>query len=362
MPSRESSWVRRTAGFAAHHHWVISRAELVGLGMPLSTIDSWLESGRLVPLLHAVYGYGRDIESSESAWRAALLAAGPGAALAGRTACEFWGMVQKRKGIPARIRIASGRNSAGTLKGRSRSLARTRVELIHRQLDPAETCQRNGFTVTTPARAQIDFAAEASPAAVRFAFLEACRLGHLGRTEIEYCFRRIAGRRGATSLRPHLALWVPELQRINSVLEGLFLLAWIPHDHRRPLVNEKVLGYEVDCYWPSHRLVFELDGRAYHANPAARARDAVKDRRLRAGGLTVIRFGYEAVNEDPGTVLRTGSRLLDAAEASGWFPAPSLGPKPAKSRTIPDLPGLVGKKDSGPGRIHPEHLLPGERL
>jgi len=162
-------------------------------------------------------------------------------------------------------------------------------------------------------RSLIDFAAEADATAVRFAFLEACRLRLFARRDVEYCFRRIEGRRGATRLRPLLALWIPELLRIRSVLEGLFLLAWVALDPRVPLVNVKVCGYEVDCYWPEQGLVVELDGGAFHSDPLARARDAAKDRVLRDAGLRVRRFDYDTVRDAPEPVVHEVKRVLDSA-------------------------------------------------
>lgn len=316
MGSGKSAQHRLVGGYAAARHWVVSREELLELGLSCPTIQSWLISGRLVPLLKAVYGYGRDIETPESARRAALLAAGPGAVLAGRSACEFWGMVPADGQIPRRIRVACRRKTATTLTGRSPAFARTRVEIVHRDLDPAEICRRDGFAITTPARALVDLSAESTPTDVKYAFLEGCRLGYFRRSDVDYCFRRIHCRRGAKALRPMLALWVPQLGRIRSVAEGALLLAWVAADPRMPRVNEVVHGHEVDLYWPDHGLVFEVDGKAYHGNPAARARDAARDRHLRARGLTVVRFEGAQALERPNQIVAEGRRMLDAIEGN----------------------------------------------
>lgn len=316
MAEHASALPATVRGFASEHHWVLGRQELLDLGMPVPTLESWLASGRLVSLLKSAYGYGRDIESRESAWRAALLATGPGTVLAGRTACEFWGLVRDGGQIPCRIRVASSRNTPAKLTGRSPALSGTRIEIVRRSLEPSETCRRNGFDVTTAARALVDLAAESNPTGVKYAFLEACRLGLFARPDVDYCFRRIHCRRGAKALRPLLGLWVPELNRIRSVLEGAFLLTWVAADRRKPLVNEAVHGREVDFWWPDHGLVFELDGKAFHSDPAARARDAARDRHLRRRGLTVVRFGTRQVLDHPERVVAEGRRRLDAIEAA----------------------------------------------
>lgn len=286
---------------------------MMALGFPSATIDSWLESGRLVTLFHGVYGFGRDIETAGSAWRAALLVAGPGSVLAGRSACEFWGLVRRNRAIPARIQVASAERKAARFPGRSVALSRTRVEAVRRTFEEGECLRRNGLDVTSAARGLIDYAVAADPLAVKFAYLEACRLGHFRRRDVDYCFRRIEGRRGASKLRPLLVLWIPELGRIRSVLEGLFLLAWVARDRRRmPLVNHKVCGYEVDCHWPEQRLMVELDGGAFHGDPLARARDKAKDRMMRAKGFRVLRFDYDTVRDTPELAVREVARRLDA--------------------------------------------------
>lgn len=301
--------------YMAQQYWVASRIELLALGFVSETIDSWLEAERLVPLLQGVYCYGRDVETIESTWKAALLAAGPGSVLAGRSACELWGLVRTDRAIPKRIQVASPKKKSIRFTGRSAALSQTRVQVVRRTFEEGECPRRQGLDVTSAPRALIDYAVEAQPVALKFAFLEACRLGHFHRRDVAYCFRRVSGRRGARKLSPLLALWVPELGRIKSVLEGLFLLAWVDWDRSRmPLVNHKLCGYEVDCYWPEQRLVVELDGGAFHGDPLARARDRAKDRALRLRGFQVLRFDYDPVYDNPGAVVQQVSEALDAQE------------------------------------------------
>jgi hypothetical protein len=313
MRSTSEGRLERLHGHMARNRWVASRAELLALGYPAPTIDSWLESKRLVPLFHGVYGFGRDIETAGSAWRAALLAAGSGSVLAGRTACEIWGLVGRDEGIPARIQVASERRKAIRYAGRSSALARTRVRVVRRKLEIDEVRRLDGLAVMSAPLGVIDYSAEADPVSVKFSFLEACRLGHFGQADVSRCFERIEGRRGATKVRPLLHLWVPELGQTRSVLEGLFLLAWVAQDRRMPRVNQKICGFEVDCFWPERRLIVELDGRRFHADPLVRSRDSLKEGVLRREGFRVARFTYRQVRETPDLVVQEVGRLLDLA-------------------------------------------------
>src|SRR5699024_7826144 len=101
------------------------------------------------------------------------------------------------------------------------------------------------------------------------------------------------------TLRPYLGLWVPELRRIRSVFEGWFLLVWIERGYPMPEVNVRVFGYEVDFYWPEQRSLLELDGAAFHSDPARQALDREKQLHLEANGLDVRRLGYKAFEADP---------------------------------------------------------------
>ena len=296
--------------FMATRWYVAGRAELLAAGFAATRIRSWIRQGRLIGVLHGVYAYGRDIDTTEGAWRAALVAAGPGAVLAGRSACEAWGIIKRRDPFPRLIEVARRSGNSVSFRGLSPAMRRVTIKVTRRDFEPGEVRRKDGFALTSPVRSLIDFAADATSVEVKFAFLEACRLRLFGRRDVEYCFKRIAGRRGATKLYPLLVLWVPELARIRSVLEGLFLLAWVESGRAVPKVNWKVHGFEVDFYWPEHGVVLEVDGKAFHSDPLARRRDDARTRALEARGLRVIRVSYREMMDDPaGVVARVAAML-----------------------------------------------------
>lgn len=299
--------------FMASRRYVSGRAELIQQGFTPSMTKNWLRSGRLIVVFHGVYTYGRDIETRDAAWRAALVAAGPGSFLIGRSACEAWGVIQTQQKIPGTVEVGSGHRKSIVHTGLSPALQGCRVKVASRSPEPGDIRMRNGLKVTRVALALVDLAVNASASDVRFAFLEACRLGLFNHRDVAFCFRRVAGRRGAKKLRPLLAMWVPELARIKSVLEGLFLLAWVERRLEMPQVNVRVCGFEVDDYWPKHRLIVELDGAAFHSDPMSKAQDRKKERILRAAGFKVLRFGYDSVLNAPDLVIK---RVTDTAEFS----------------------------------------------
>jgi len=291
--------LRRLYRFMSTRRFVAHRNELIGLGYSGQQIDGWIRSGRLFKVLRSVYSFGRDVETREAAWRAAILVAGEGSALIGRSACEAWGMVRHRDGIPALVEVGSPFGQARRFSGVSPALRRTEVRVYRRHFKAGDIRRTKGLTLACPVLALIDFAANATGRDVRFAFLEACRLRLFQKRDLEYCHLMLACKSGASRLRPLLALWVPELNRIKSVLEGWFILVWARCKRPMPEVNVKLFGKEVDFYFREFKLAVELDGDAFHSDPVQKQIDREKQRYLESRGLTVLRATFKEFSADP---------------------------------------------------------------
>ncbi|MCB0871365.1 MAG: DUF559 domain-containing protein [Solirubrobacterales bacterium] len=298
--------------FMSTRLFVASVNELTEAGFGYSKIKNWYQRGRLVKVIRGVYSLGRDVESTDAALRAALLFAGPGAALTGASACLKWGFIKSRETIPRYMEIATPHGHSRKKSGTSPAMRHTVISVLKRNLRPDEVRVKDGLALVRPALALIDFAVNASKREVRFAFLEACRLRLFTEEDLKYCFNRMTRRRGARKLRPFLALWVPELLRIKSVLEGWFLLEWVERALEMPEVNVKTFGYEVDCLWRKLGVVLELDGDAFHSDPAQKALDLEKQRFLESRGLIVIRVTYAEFAADPGAVIERVIAVLEA--------------------------------------------------
>jgi hypothetical protein len=303
-------YLRQLYRFMAPREFVASRQELITAGFRPTRIDSWLRHGRLVKIVRSVYAYGRDIETPRAVNRAALLASGPGSALIGRSACEAWGLVETRSALPRLVEVGSDQGQARTFTGLSPALRSTTIKVASRSFQPEDIRNLNGLSVERAALALAEFAANASDPAVRFAFLEACRLRHFGKADLEYCFARLFNRRGVRKLRPYLNLWVPALARTKSVFEGWWLLVWIERGHPMPEVNATIFGFEVDLLWRREGCVLELDGDAFHSDPVQKELDSRKQKHLEANGLEVERLTFKAFEADPvGEVDRVAHRM-----------------------------------------------------
>lgn len=308
--ARPGSQLQELLTFMAARKFVASRHELVRFGFSVHQIENWIKSKRLIPLFCGVYSFGRDVETRDAVLRAALLVAGPEAALTGRSACEKHGMLESGRRTPAYIEVATPGVRAKSKSGRSPATKGTWVNMVNRRLGPTDTRSVDGLKVVLPSLAMIDLSVRAPAPEVRKAFLEASRLGLFGREDVAFCHQRLTGRRGATKLRPLLELWVPSLGRTRSPFEGDVLLRILARRMPEPRINVRVFGREVDFYWEEPGYVLEVDGGAYHSDPLAKARDREKTEFLRSKGLTVKRVSRREFYLDPDAVLDEVARQI----------------------------------------------------
>ena len=73
--------------------------------------------------------------------------------------------------------------------------------------------------------------------------------------------------------------------------------------------NAKIHGYEVDFLWRDLNFVVEVDGYEGHSGRIAFERDRLKQARLQARGVAVMRVTGRQIRRDPDGVL---ARLREA--------------------------------------------------
>ena len=122
---------------------------------------------------------------------------------------------------------------------------------------------------------------------------------------------RSNGRRGAAIL----AAALDELEPTRSVLEREFVALVKAHGLPMPTLNTRVNGYEVDAYWPEHRLVVELDGHEFHRTRGAFERDRIRDAELQLAGYRVLRVTHRRLTTAPDEVMAAVHSLLGPGNA-----------------------------------------------
>jgi predicted transcriptional regulator of viral defense system len=277
---------RGLAELAAQQHGVISRRQLARCGLSGSSVSRWVASGRLHPVYPHVYALGHAALSLEGRLIAALLYAGPGAALSHTTAAWRWSLIEAE---PRLIHL--------TVPGRRRS--RTKIR-IHHSRDP-EITECRGMPVTTVARTLVDIAAALPAAQLRRALAEADFRGLLDARAVELVLAR--RRPGSKALRTALQSHMPSLAQTLSVLEERFLDLCTSSGIPVPEVNARIGQMKVDAVWRERRVVVELDGAAAHRGWAAIKRDRQRELALRSLGYLVIRYTWEQITQHSDEVV-----------------------------------------------------------
>lgn len=274
------------AAVAARQWGVVARSQLERCGLSGSAISRWAAQGRLHRIHQGVYAVGHPLLDHRGRATAALLYAGPGAALSHQTGGWWWRMIET---APRRIHVVSPRRCP-SLPEVCVHPRRDRVRIHH-----------DGLPVTTPAQTLLDLASTLPLPDLRRALAEADYRGLLDPPAIERLLGR--GRPGAGALRKALLLHLPQLAATRSLLERRFLLLVERRGLPLPEVNGVVAGLTVDALWRKPRVIVELDGHAAHARPSAAERDRNRDLALRGAGFTVLRYTWQQVTDEPDAVV-----------------------------------------------------------
>jgi predicted transcriptional regulator of viral defense system len=270
----------RVAQSAEKQFGRISRAQLQTIGVDDAKVVRWLADGYLHRELPHVYSVGSRARTTESDLAAALLYAGPGAALSHATAAWWLGLLEDR---PRAIQISTARRCR-SLPGIRVYDRRERTRVMHRRLP-----------ITTVAQILLDLGATASLRVLRKALASAEYHKLLELREAEQVLKR--GSRGASRLRNALKRHQPQLALTKSRLE--LTLVELCEDKGLPIpeINVKVDGWEVDALWREHNRAVELDGYGNHHTPAQLKRDRRKEMALRRVGITLNRYSEDQLDE-----------------------------------------------------------------
>jgi predicted transcriptional regulator of viral defense system len=221
---------QRIAHIAARQHGVVTRAQLLSIGVTRGGIDKRLRRGALHAVHRGVYAVRHPALARRGDYMAAVIALGPGAALSHAGAAALWELRPERSPrIDVTVPTAGGR-------------ATRRLIVVHRALiSMNEIAVRDGIPVTTPARTLLDLA------------------DVLGQRPLERALDEAEHRAGSTWTRTELE------ERMLALCRRAGLPA--------PAVNTDVQGFEADFAWSSGRLVVETDGWQAHRTRRAFERD-----------------------------------------------------------------------------------------
>jgi len=292
---------KAVARLATQQHGVVGRRQLLELGIGRRTLEQWLRAGRLHRLHREAFAVGHARVNQRGRWLAAVLACDEGALLSHRSAAALWGLTRQRNTVVD----VTGRG------GRQFRPGREGICLHRGCIHDGEATKRAGIPITTVARTLFDLAEVVDFQQLRRAWEEADRLGLLELKAVERVCDLGYGRHALRPIRPLLAeARAPVMTR--SPLEDRFAEFCREHlaDLPAPLTNISILDHEVDAYWPSHRLVVEMDSWEFHSHRAAFESDRARDAAMQAAGYRVIRLTHRQLKTEARRIATQLRKLL----------------------------------------------------
>jgi very-short-patch-repair endonuclease len=286
---------RAVGALAERQHGVVTRAQLLELGLRGRAIDHRLEVGRLRRVHRGVYTIGQRLLTTHGRWMAAVLAGGSGAVLSHHAAGALWRI---RRGTRLEITVPRGRKQ------------HPGIHVHWANLPSDEITTRQGIPTTTVPRTLLDLSAVVQLDELRSAFRQAEQLRLTDPRWVGDLIDRYPRKPGIPAVRAV----VEEVQRglnvVRSDLEELFQAFLINAGLPLPKTNVLIEGVEVDCVWPAARLIVELDARSTHDSTHSFESDRARDRRLEAAGWRVIRITWRQLLETPDEVEADLRKLL----------------------------------------------------
>ncbi len=300
MGKKRQDPAARVWDLVREQHGVVTRSQLLALGVGSRSIEHRIAKGRLHPLWRGVYAVGRPEVSQKGRWMAAVLACGPTALLSHGSAAALWSIAPVPR---TRLSVVV----AGVLRRRPGVQVHRR-----RDLGPEHRREVAGIPVTDPVSTLVDLASCAPEWRVERAISEADRLGLLNSEALRRDVAELGPRPGMGCMRRLLGLDA----LTDSGLERRFLEIVRAANLPRPATQVSVNGYRVDFYWPELRLVVETDGWRYHRTPGEQATDRRRDQAHATSGLTTVRFGEDQIRRERKQVRRTLTGVIARLEDS----------------------------------------------
>jgi hypothetical protein len=310
---------------------VITRAQARTAGMSRHAIDWRLHSDRWQRVHRGVYvAFSGKPDRERLRW-AAVLGAGPAAALSHQSAAELYGMIPAPEDGPIHVTVPSGLPVCG-LRGVVIHYSKRLEAARHPALLPPRTrVEETILDLAVAAATEIDAIAwiltgcasrRTTPARVAAAMRDRARLRRR---------KLLTGAVEDARIGVHSTLEHGYLHRVEGP-HGL------PRGTRQRRTRRNGVSRYEDVRYEAYGIVVELDGRAAHPEEE-RWKDAHRDNASAARGLVTLRYSYADVMHRPCEVAAEVARALRGRGDFGDLRACGAGcPAPGTA----DAPGDIG--------------------
>jgi hypothetical protein len=264
---------------AARQEGVVGRQDLYARGINRRQIARREKNGELHPMYPDVWAVGHRSVSPLGHLIAGILSCGPDSFLSHRTAAAVHGL----RAINTRAVELT------VVAGRTR---RRDGLIVHRTTHhpaPGEVRRRGLLQFSSVPRMLVELAKTESDTELDRLITLAVRRRLLNIDAVEAAIVRHQRRPGLGRLQRALGRYRPQPDR-KSELERDFDRWLAAHPEiPEPQRNVHINGWEIDCWWPEHRVALELDGRPYHVAATDMERDRLKDTKLQRIGIKPMR-------------------------------------------------------------------------
>lgn len=268
---------------------MVTREELLGVGVSSAWIDRRVASGWLTREFHSVYVAGRARASLDERERAALKACGDEAVLSHFSAAARW-KIRRYRSTTVHVTVPRRRRS------------RKGIHVHRSSLHPRDITTKDGIRLTTIARTLVDLAALLNDAELDTAVHEAEFLKRLDVCAVEQAMYRAGPVTGLPKLRRSLRTRRPAGGRIDFDLEREFHAflrrhGFPPTEHGVEFDLGNGDRTTVDVLFRDAWVAIELDGGP-HRTTRNFHRDRRKGRRLEAlHALPIVRVTEEDLRD-----------------------------------------------------------------
>jgi very-short-patch-repair endonuclease len=285
---------------------VVTRDDLRDAGLSRGAIAHRIAQERLHRQHRGTYLVGHDVPPEFAPYVAAALALGDDAYVDHRSALVLYDVLDPTPGEDIHVLVigACRRSRDGIKVHRTTRIGEQDIGVL------------DGIVpIVSPARAILDYVADARPAELARVVNQAQVKGLVTPDDLRDILARTPGRQGAPLLKAVLARHDgPTKFRSGGERIVLALLnrARLP----KPEVNGIAEGREIDFLYRDPKVAIELDGGATHGIPAAVDNDRRKDAYMRSKGYVVLRYSWWQIEEEPEAVLAEIAATLAARTRS----------------------------------------------
>ena len=257
--------------WGAKQHRLVTTTQLRAAGLDGSLVTKWVAQSRLHFVVAEVYSLAGPAQTRHEWWMASTLTFGEGTRLACSAAAELYGWLR----YPLdELHVVTPTKRA------------PRDGIVpHHRSKGVQWRVVDGIPVTSPEQTILDCATVIRNDKAYRRIVRQAQVDELTSHARLLAFAaQNRGVRGVRRLKRELADGPsPTRSRFEDDVLDVF------RKGGEPLPNHEFGDDEVDLYFPKLNLVIEVDG-GVHDNPTAKADDAVKQARLEALGLTVLRL------------------------------------------------------------------------